>query len=206
MWLQWWLSSSPRPVAPPVLALSFMAPVSVAPGSSICCCCCLSWCGSSTLLFARGSSLQYLLSFMTPVLAPVFVARGFSIGGFVVHGSSLQYLSIACGFSSICISCRSWLQYLSLLAPVFVVLSCGSNVSFVVCVLCRLWLRYLLSISSCCGSSRQYLLIACGSSICRACLQYHYLSLVAPLVVACGSSICCLWLSSHICISCRSWL
>ena len=109
----------------------------------------------------------------------------------VVHGS---------GGSSICCSwwlqfwlCRSCLQYLSLVAPVFV--ACGSSI-------CR----------SCCGVSSicrslvapvvvvavAPVTVACGSSIISCCRSWlHWLSFMAPVsVVRHGSSICrlVLWL------------
>ena len=81
--------------------LSFMAPVSVVYGSSIChLVLCLQY-----LLIACGSGIcRSWLQYLSPV-SPV------------VHGSS------------IC-SCRLWLQYLlSLVAPVDVVSSCGSSLA-----------------------------------------------------------------------------
>jgi len=148
------------------------------------------------------------LSFMAPV-APVSV----------VHGSSLLYLSscLSCGSSGIiccrsCVQyytmsvmapgCRSWLQYVSSVAPV---LSSSPPVASG-SIGCRLWLQYLsllapvvVVVPVVCGSpvAPQYDLspVASVSVVCCLVLwlQYYLLSFDR------------LWLSS-ICISSRLWL
>ena len=216
LWLQYWLFAAPvapvsvAPVAPlvvvcgssigfvvhgssllymllqsTVLALLFLAPESVVRAL-------LHW----LLLVAPWLRYHLLLSlFVAPVsciccpMAPVSV---------VVHVSSLQYLSFACG-SSIC--WRSWLQ-----SPVFPVV-CFSSTTICCCLWWLQWLLLVAPVSSICchhGSG-----ISCRSwlrpaSICRS-------SFVAPV----SSVVLLLWLrqwlkyyllSLPVAPSCRLWL
>ena len=126
----------------PVSALLFMAPV-----SCICCSSLQFWLCRSCLQYLSsrcscGSSLLYV----SPIPLSV-VARGCSSGcrlwlhalvSSIVRGTSICRLLVAPG-------CRSWLQYLSLVAPAVSVVACGSSVS---CrhgsgISCRSWLQYL---------------------------------------------------------------
>ena len=65
------------------------------------------------------------------------------------------YGTIVCGSTSI-LSCRSWLQYLSFVAPV--VVACGSSIC------CLSVVR---------GSDQPLVSVACGSSICCSWLRYQ---------------------------------
>jgi len=194
-----------------------MAPVSVVVRGSIGCRFWLHWlsllaptvvcCGSSSIISCRSWLQCYLLSFVAP---PVSVACG---------TTSLQYLSIACGSGLQPVSvvvpvapagCRSWLQYLSFVAPVSSVVSLlQSPVSPVahgsgsICISCRSWLRVWSLVApvapvspvvhgspvSVVSSAHPVAPVSpvvargstSGSSICCVCLQYHYLLLVAPV-------------------------
>jgi len=213
--------------------MAFVAPVSPVVsscGSSICCtvvcgssrsiCCLVLWlqylsfvAPVAVSVVVHGSSLLYLL-FVTPVSSicprswlPQWLVQAVARGSSgsrrlsLVRASStticchlwLQWLSlvapvfVTCGSSG----CRLWLQYLSLVAPVSVVRSSSICRLLVATVsVCRSWLRYLVLWLS--FVAPVAVVLSCGSSICCGCLQYHYLLLVAPVdpvSVACGS--CC---------------
>jgi len=163
--------------------LSFVAPVVVAPVSSIC------RSLVTPVSVVRGSSLLYL-----PIACGSSGSR-MSLMAVVVCGSSiscracLQYLlssswlqwlvqAVVCGFGSSCCllvapvltCCCSWLRYLSFLAPL-VASAVSSPVASGSILGCRSWLQYLLafmaSVSSI--SCRSWLhqpvsAVACGSS------------------------------------------
>jgi len=146
----------------PVLALSFIAPV-----SSICC--------SSLQYWLCRSWLQYL-SFVAPVSSVVSLLQ------------SPPVSPVARGSGSICISCHSWLRVWSLVAPVAPV----SPVVRVSCICHSRLRYLLSSRPVAPVSPVVARGSTSGSSICCVCLQYHYLLLVAPVApvfVACGS--CC---------------
>ena len=161
-------------------------------------------CGSSSIC---RSCLQYLLS-VAPAVAPVPVVRGSGI------------ICRSCGFSAG--SCCSWLQYLSLLAPVF---GCRCSCGYSGCRCC-LWLQYLSfadPVSSICRSRlvappvvavapvvapvSSPVVRVSSTTICR--LWLHWLSLVAPV-----APVARLWLRLRYLLSfahgsrnsCRLWL
>jgi len=120
------------------------------------------------------------MSFVAPVVAPV--------SSHVVRGSSL---------SSIC--CRSWLQWLLLVAPVapVSVVVHGSSLQYLLSFMAPV----VAPVSVVRVSSLQYLLsfvFPVSSIYCRSWLQSSVsvsaLSFVSPVSVASGSSICRLWL------------
>jgi len=173
-----------------------MAPVVVAHGSSIYCSWLQWW--LSYLSFVAPQWLQY-------DLLPVA-----SVSVVLSCGSSLQYLSVACGSS---ISCRSCLQWycLSFMAPLAVVR--GSRGSGSIYSICRSWLQYRPS----CSVAPVLSILFCGSSmvISLSWLRYLLLSFaapVSPVVSSCGScgsssgssTIYChfLWLQAVACRSC----
>ena len=102
----------------------------------------------------------------------------------VVHGSSLQYLSVACG-SSICRGSSTCCLVLWLQAPVSPVVHGSTSICRPTCgsIGCRLWLQYLVSVD------RSWLQspVSVVCSWIRFLLYLSFAAPVSPVVSSCGS-------------------